>query len=71
MTFETIIKGGRFFDGSGGPSAVQDAGVTSIAGALRLEFDDVRRLGPDVRLSAPVPHRPAARTTDSTDSQEA
>ncbi len=41
-----------------GPSALADTGITTIGGALRLQLDDVHRLGPDVRVSALVP-RPA------------
>jgi diaminohydroxyphosphoribosylaminopyrimidine deaminase/5-amino-6-(5-phosphoribosylamino)uracil reductase len=37
-----------------GPAAVGDAGITTIAQALRLGTDDVTRLGDDVRISARV-----------------
>ncbi len=37
-----------------GPAALADPGATTLADALRLHLDDVRRLGPDVRLSAPL-----------------
>ncbi|MEU8548259.1 bifunctional diaminohydroxyphosphoribosylaminopyrimidine deaminase/5-amino-6-(5-phosphoribosylamino)uracil reductase RibD [Streptomyces roseoverticillatus] len=35
-----------------GPAALGDAGVGTIAGALRLEVTDVARLGPDLRITA-------------------
>lgn len=35
----------------GGPAAVEDAGITTIADAARLRLDDVTRLGDDVRLT--------------------
>jgi diaminohydroxyphosphoribosylaminopyrimidine deaminase/5-amino-6-(5-phosphoribosylamino)uracil reductase len=38
-----------------GPAALVDAGIGTISDALRLELDDIRRLGPDLRLSARVP----------------
>ncbi|WP_432036431.1 bifunctional diaminohydroxyphosphoribosylaminopyrimidine deaminase/5-amino-6-(5-phosphoribosylamino)uracil reductase RibD [Streptomyces cucumeris] len=39
-----------------GPAALADAGITTIAQALRLEPADVTRLGPDLRITAvPVP----------------
>ena len=34
-----------------GPAALADVGVSTITGALRLELDDVTRVGADVRLS--------------------
>jgi diaminohydroxyphosphoribosylaminopyrimidine deaminase / 5-amino-6-(5-phosphoribosylamino)uracil reductase len=37
-----------------GPPVLAEAGVTTIAGALRLHLDDVRRLGDDVRIVATV-----------------
>jgi len=37
-----------------GPPVLGDAGVTTLAGALRLRLDDVRRLGDDVRIEATV-----------------
>ena len=37
-----------------GPPVLADAGVTTLAGALRLRLDDVRRLGDDVRVEATV-----------------
>lgn len=41
----------------GGPvTAVDDVGVATIAGALRWDYDDVQRIGPDVLLSL-VPGR--------------
>ncbi|HSV68329.1 MAG TPA: bifunctional diaminohydroxyphosphoribosylaminopyrimidine deaminase/5-amino-6-(5-phosphoribosylamino)uracil reductase RibD [Mycobacteriales bacterium] len=42
-----------------GPPALGAAGVTTIAGALRLRLDDVTPLGPDLRLTA----RPLADPT--------
>ena len=45
--------------GAGSP-ALGDAGITTIAGAVRLELDDVARLGPDLRLiTRPLIARPA------------
>ncbi|BBJ39550.1 riboflavin biosynthesis protein RibD [Streptomyces antimycoticus] len=41
-----------------GPAALADAGITTIAQALRLETADVTRLGPDLRVTA-VPVAPA------------
>ena len=35
-----------------GPSALGEAGISTIADALALEIDDVSRLGPDVRITA-------------------
>lgn len=35
-----------------GPAALSDAGVGTIADAIRLEITDVARVGPDVRLTA-------------------
>ena len=35
-----------------GPSGLGDAGITSIAGAVTLEIDDVVRLGPDLKITA-------------------
>jgi diaminohydroxyphosphoribosylaminopyrimidine deaminase/5-amino-6-(5-phosphoribosylamino)uracil reductase len=40
-----------------GPAALEDAGITTISQALRLDIDDVRRIGPDVRISARVPRK--------------
>jgi diaminohydroxyphosphoribosylaminopyrimidine deaminase / 5-amino-6-(5-phosphoribosylamino)uracil reductase len=37
-----------------GPPVLAEAGVTTIAGALRLHLDDVRRLGDDVRIVVTV-----------------
>jgi len=37
-----------------GPPVLADAGVTTLAAALRLHLDDVRRLGDDVRVEATV-----------------
>jgi diaminohydroxyphosphoribosylaminopyrimidine deaminase/5-amino-6-(5-phosphoribosylamino)uracil reductase len=37
-----------------GPSALGDAGITTLAGALRLQTDDVTLFGPDVRITARV-----------------
>ncbi|MFJ8676172.1 bifunctional diaminohydroxyphosphoribosylaminopyrimidine deaminase/5-amino-6-(5-phosphoribosylamino)uracil reductase RibD [Streptomyces sp. NPDC093589] len=41
-----------------GPAAVGDAGITTIAQALRLDVTDTERLGPDLRITA-TPIRPA------------
>ncbi|MCK7625996.1 bifunctional diaminohydroxyphosphoribosylaminopyrimidine deaminase/5-amino-6-(5-phosphoribosylamino)uracil reductase RibD [Streptomyces sp. RS10V-4] len=41
-----------------GPAAVGEAGITTIAQALRLDVTDTVRLGPDLRITA-VPARPA------------
>ncbi|MFI9357912.1 bifunctional diaminohydroxyphosphoribosylaminopyrimidine deaminase/5-amino-6-(5-phosphoribosylamino)uracil reductase RibD [Streptomyces lydicus] len=41
-----------------GPAAVGDAGITTIAQALRLDVTDIARLGPDLRITA-TPLRPA------------
>lgn len=38
-----------------GPAALADAGIGTIADALRLELDDVTRVGPDVRFTARIP----------------
>lgn len=38
-----------------GPAALADAGIGTIADALRLELDDVTRVGPDVRFTARTP----------------
>jgi diaminohydroxyphosphoribosylaminopyrimidine deaminase/5-amino-6-(5-phosphoribosylamino)uracil reductase len=35
-----------------GPSLVGDLGVTTVGDAVRLELDDVRRVGPDIRWTA-------------------
>lgn len=53
-----------------GPPALGDAGITTIAQALRLTVSDIERLGPDLRFTAvgapaheaPAPHTPAAPT---------
>lgn len=37
-----------------GPPVLADAGVTTLAAALRLHLDDVRQLGDDVRVEATV-----------------
>ena len=37
-----------------GPAALGDAGIGTIASALRLQPDDVTVLGPDVRITARV-----------------
>lgn len=40
-----------------GPAAVGDAGITTIAEALRLDVTDIERLGPDLRITAtPIRH---------------
>ncbi|MFF4602475.1 bifunctional diaminohydroxyphosphoribosylaminopyrimidine deaminase/5-amino-6-(5-phosphoribosylamino)uracil reductase RibD [Streptomyces sp. NPDC001339] len=41
-----------------GPAAVGDAGITTIAQALRLDVTGTERLGPDLRITA-TPIRPA------------
>ena len=43
-----------------GPAALADAGITTIAHALRLDVTDIVRLGPDLRVTA-VPAVPAVR----------
>ncbi len=43
-----------------GPAALADLGVATLARAPRLDVVDVRRVGPDVRIDARVPH-PAGR----------
>ncbi|MFI0774158.1 bifunctional diaminohydroxyphosphoribosylaminopyrimidine deaminase/5-amino-6-(5-phosphoribosylamino)uracil reductase RibD [Streptomyces sp. NPDC021212] len=45
-----------------GPAVLADAGITTIAQALRLNTADVTRLGPDLRITA-VPTAPVAPTT--------
>ena len=40
-----------------GPPALAGAGITTIAEALRLDVDDVGRVGDDVRVSGRVPRR--------------
>jgi diaminohydroxyphosphoribosylaminopyrimidine deaminase/5-amino-6-(5-phosphoribosylamino)uracil reductase len=40
-----------------GPAALADAGVTSIANALELDFHDVARIGPDLRFTADLNFR--------------
>ncbi|MEU5403816.1 bifunctional diaminohydroxyphosphoribosylaminopyrimidine deaminase/5-amino-6-(5-phosphoribosylamino)uracil reductase RibD [Streptomyces sp. NPDC005963] len=35
-----------------GPSALADAGITTIAQALRLDMTETRRIGPDLRITA-------------------
>jgi diaminohydroxyphosphoribosylaminopyrimidine deaminase/5-amino-6-(5-phosphoribosylamino)uracil reductase len=35
-----------------GPAALADAGVTTVTGAVRLDIDDVTRVGPDLRITA-------------------
>jgi len=40
-----------------GPAALADAGITSIASALRLDTQDVTCLGPDVRITARATRR--------------
>jgi diaminohydroxyphosphoribosylaminopyrimidine deaminase/5-amino-6-(5-phosphoribosylamino)uracil reductase len=43
-----------------GPAALGDAGVATIAQALRLHVEDVTTLGPDLRVTArPVRPRPS------------
>jgi diaminohydroxyphosphoribosylaminopyrimidine deaminase/5-amino-6-(5-phosphoribosylamino)uracil reductase len=43
-----------------GPAALTGAGISTLASALRLEIDDVARVGIDLRISArPIPARPA------------
>ncbi len=35
-----------------GPAGLGDAGISTIAGAVTLEIDEVERLGPDVKITA-------------------
>ncbi|HEX5496799.1 MAG TPA: bifunctional diaminohydroxyphosphoribosylaminopyrimidine deaminase/5-amino-6-(5-phosphoribosylamino)uracil reductase RibD [Mycobacteriales bacterium] len=57
-----------------GPAALQDAGIGTIGGTLRLRLDEVRRIGDDLRLTArPTrsgaggrPADPAGRTDHET-----
>ncbi|MCC3769896.1 bifunctional diaminohydroxyphosphoribosylaminopyrimidine deaminase/5-amino-6-(5-phosphoribosylamino)uracil reductase RibD [Streptomyces sp. UNOC14_S4] len=49
-----------------GPAALGDAGIGTIAHALRLDVTDVARLGPDLRITA----TPTASTTTSTTAPE-
>ena len=52
-----------------GPAALADAGITTIAQALRLDVTDVARLGPDLRVTA-VPAVPTAPQESLTCSPE-
>lgn len=47
-----------------GPSALADAGVTTIAEAVELEIEDIMMSGPDVRISAVPRHRGAPAPAD-------
>jgi diaminohydroxyphosphoribosylaminopyrimidine deaminase/5-amino-6-(5-phosphoribosylamino)uracil reductase len=42
-----------------GPPVLTDAGICTIADALRLHLDDVRQLGDDIRITARLPGAPA------------
>ncbi|MFJ9618795.1 bifunctional diaminohydroxyphosphoribosylaminopyrimidine deaminase/5-amino-6-(5-phosphoribosylamino)uracil reductase RibD [Streptomyces noursei] len=44
-----------------GPAAVGDAGITTLAQALRLDVTDTARLGPDLRITA-TPAHPSSAT---------
>jgi diaminohydroxyphosphoribosylaminopyrimidine deaminase/5-amino-6-(5-phosphoribosylamino)uracil reductase len=35
-----------------GPAALADAGVTTVSRAVRLDIDDVTRVGSDLRITA-------------------
>ncbi|MEU4212536.1 bifunctional diaminohydroxyphosphoribosylaminopyrimidine deaminase/5-amino-6-(5-phosphoribosylamino)uracil reductase RibD [Streptomyces sp. NPDC026206] len=49
-----------------GPSALGDAGIGTIAHALRLDVTDVTRLGPDLRITAtPTAPVPVSATEES------
>ena len=41
-----------------GSAALMDAGVGTVSGAIRLDIDDVSRVGPDLRIVAHPPSRP-------------
>jgi diaminohydroxyphosphoribosylaminopyrimidine deaminase/5-amino-6-(5-phosphoribosylamino)uracil reductase len=47
-----------------GPAALADAGIGTIADAIRLELDDVARIGGDVRFTARVPTSSRRRMTN-------
>lgn len=49
-----------------GPAALESAGITTIADALRLDVDDVTPVGADLRVTARV-RRPAASTEHDTE----
>ncbi|MEV8402660.1 bifunctional diaminohydroxyphosphoribosylaminopyrimidine deaminase/5-amino-6-(5-phosphoribosylamino)uracil reductase RibD [Streptomyces niveus] len=46
-----------------GPAALGDAGITTIARALRLRMTETVRIGPDLRVTATPGHSPADSTT--------
>lgn len=46
-----------------GPAALGDAGITTIARALRLRMTETVRVGPDLRVTATPEHGPADSTT--------
>jgi diaminohydroxyphosphoribosylaminopyrimidine deaminase/5-amino-6-(5-phosphoribosylamino)uracil reductase len=48
-----------------GAAAVMDAGVGTVSGAIRLDFDDVSRIGPDLRIVARPQSRRQARPSQS------
>ncbi len=48
MTFDTIISGARFFDGTAGPSAVRHVGITD--GVVTAISPDPLEAGPDTRV---------------------
>jgi diaminohydroxyphosphoribosylaminopyrimidine deaminase/5-amino-6-(5-phosphoribosylamino)uracil reductase len=48
-----------------GPAALQEAGISSIGQALRLDITDLTLVGPDVRITA-TPRASTGATSDST-----
>ncbi|MYT28742.1 bifunctional diaminohydroxyphosphoribosylaminopyrimidine deaminase/5-amino-6-(5-phosphoribosylamino)uracil reductase RibD [Streptomyces sp. MspMP-M5] len=48
-----------------GPAAVGDAGITTLAQALRLDVTDTARLGPDLRITATPLHLHHARPEEN------
>ncbi|WP_406290772.1 bifunctional diaminohydroxyphosphoribosylaminopyrimidine deaminase/5-amino-6-(5-phosphoribosylamino)uracil reductase RibD [Embleya sp. NBC_00896] len=48
-----------------GPAALGPAGIGTIAEVLRLDVEDVTRLGPDIRITARTRPAPADRTKES------
>jgi diaminohydroxyphosphoribosylaminopyrimidine deaminase/5-amino-6-(5-phosphoribosylamino)uracil reductase len=42
-----------------GPAALIDAGVDTIADAIELDFTDITQVGPDLRFTAHVRHKPS------------
>ena len=45
-----------------GPAALADAGISTLAQALRLDVTDTARLGPDLRVTAVGRPAPTAAT---------